>query len=261
MLARRALPEEYRGWNRQHGAPFGRRVRGLHTLQRFLPPELSARMRGPFGIQENNSVREFEYPWAYFATPVRPGSDVLDIGGGLGGFQFVLARAGCRVVNVDPGMHATGIGWPCDDSSMRRLNRLFGTSVQLRNTVIERAELADDAFDVAYSISVLEHLRTDELVTTMKEVHRVLRPGGHFVMTVDLFLNIAPFTSTPRNKFGMNVDLRWLLAQAPFELAAGTLSELYGFEGFSTEWVLSNLADLLVGAYPAVCQCLVLHKS
>jgi hypothetical protein len=95
----------------------------------------------------------------------------------------------------------------------------------------------------------------------MKEVHRVLRPGGHFVMTVDLFLNIAPFTSTPRNKFGMNVDLRWLLAQAPFELAAGTLSELYGFEGFSTEWVLSNLADLLVGAYPAVCQCLVLHKS
>ena len=165
------------------------------------------------------------------------------------------------MVNVDPGMDATGIGWPCDESSMRRLNRLFGTAVQLRNTIIERAELADDAFDVAYSISVLEHLPPDELVTTMKEVHRVLRPGGHFVMTVDLFLDIAPFTSTTRNKFGTNVDLRWLLAQAPFELAAGTRSELNGCEGFSTEWVLTNLADLLVGAYPAVCQCLVLRKS
>jgi SAM-dependent methyltransferase len=261
MLARRALPEEYRGWNRRHGAPFGRRLPGLHRVQRFLPESVLARLRGPFGIQENNTVREFEYPWAYFATPVRSGSDVLDFGGGLGGFQLVLARAGCRVVNVDPGMDATGIGWPCDDSSMRRLNRLFGTSVQLRNTVIERAELADDAFDVAYSLSVLEHLPPDELATAMKEVHRVLRPGGHFVMTVDLFLNIAPFTRTPRNKFGTNLDLRWLLAQAPFDLTAGTPSELNGFEGFSTEWVLSNLASLLVGDYPALCQCLVLRKA
>jgi SAM-dependent methyltransferase len=233
----------------------------LYTLERFLPETVLARMRGPFGIQQNNTVREFEYPWAYFATPVRSGFDVLDIGGGLGGFQFVLARAGCRVVNVDPGMDAAGIGWPCDDSTMRHLNRLFGTSVRLRNTVIDRADLADDAFDVAYSISVLEHLPPDELVATMKEVHRVLRSGGHFVLTVDLFLNVAPFTSTPRNKFGTNVDLRWLLAQAPFELAAGTLSELHGFEGFSTEWVLTNLADLLVGDYPALSQCLVLRKA
>jgi SAM-dependent methyltransferase len=218
------------------------------------------RLRGPFGIQENNTVREFEYPWAYFATPRRPGLDVLEIGGGLGGFQFVLAREGCRVVNVDPGMDAVGVGWPCDESSMRRLNRRFGTSVQLRNTVIERAELPDDAFDVAYSISVLEHLPPDELVTTLKEVHRALRPGGHFVMTIDLFLNIAPFTSQRRNKFGTNVDLRWLHQQAPFELVFGTPSELHGFEGFSSEWVLSNLADLLVGEYPALCQCLVLRK-
>jgi len=260
MLARRASPEAYRDWNRQHGAPFGRRVRGLYTLQRFLPENVMARIRGPFGIQENNTVREFEYPWAYFATPVRPGLDALDIGGGLGGFQFVLARAGCRVVNVDPGMDAVGIGWPCDDSSMRRLNRLFGTSVQLRNTVIDRADLADDAFDVAYSISVLEHLPPDELVTTLEEVYRVLRPGGHFVMTVDLFLNIAPFTGVQRNRFGTNVDLRWLLEQTPFELAMGTPSELHGFDGFSPEWVLNNLADLLVGEYPALCQCLVLRK-
>jgi SAM-dependent methyltransferase len=260
MLARRVLPEEYRYWNRRHGAPFGHRVRGLELLHRLLPEPVLTRRRGPFGIQENNTVREFEYPWAYLAIPVRAGLDVLDIGGGLGGFQFVLAREGCRVVNVDPGMDAVGVGWPCDESSMRRLNRRFGTSVQLRNTVIERAELADQAFDVAYSISVLEHLPPDELITTLEEVYRVLRPGGHFVMTVDLFLNIAPFTSVPHNKFGTNVDLRWLLGLAPFELAAGTPSELHGFEGFSPEWVLSNLADLLVGEYPALCQCLVLRK-
>jgi SAM-dependent methyltransferase len=260
MLARRALPEEYRRWNRRHGAPFGHPVHGLGLLRRLLPERVLTRMRGPFGIQPNNTVREFEYPWAYFASPVRPGLDVLDIGGGFGGFQFALARQGCRVVNVDPGMAAIGVGWPCDESSMRRLNRLFGTSVQLRNTVIERAGLADRTFDVAYSISVLEHLPPEELVTTFTEVYRVLRPGGLFVMTVDLFLNIAPFTSIPHNKFGTNIDLRWLLGQAPFELAVGTPSELHGFEGFAAERVLSNLGDLLVGAYPALCQCLVLRK-
>lgn len=37
MLARRALPEEYRRWNRRHGASFGHRVRGPELLHRLLP--------------------------------------------------------------------------------------------------------------------------------------------------------------------------------------------------------------------------------
>jgi SAM-dependent methyltransferase len=260
MLARRALPEVYRRWNRLHGAPFGHPA-PVPGADRLLPERVLQRLRGPFGIQPNNTVRAFEYPWAYFATPLRAGLDVLEIGGGLSGFQFVLAREGCRVVNVDPGLGAVGLGWPCDEASMQRLNRRFGTSVELRNTVIERAELPDDAFDAAYSISVLEHLPPEELVGAVKEAYRVLRPGGHLVLTVDLFLNIAPFTGTQRNKFGTNVDVRWLLGQAPFELVVGTPSELHGFESFSTEWVLANLADLFLGEYPALCQCLVLRKS
>lgn len=260
MLARRSAPESYAQWNRTHGAPFGAPLRGEALLKRVLPRSAFTRLRGPFSIQPNNNTRAWEYPWAFHAAEPRPGLDVLEIGGGLAGFQFVLSRMGCRVVNVDPGMEATGVGWPCDADSMRRLNGLFGTTVELRNTVIEQAGLPDASFDRVFSISVLEHLPEHEIAGAVREAFRVLRPGGRLVMTVDLFLNVRPFTGEERNRYGSNVDLRWLLAQAPFELEQGTPAELYGFEEFSAERVLARLDELLVGEYPAAAQCLVLRK-
>ncbi len=260
MLALRTLPDHFARWNQAHGAPFGTQLRGEALLGRVLPRSVLTRMRGPFSIQPNNDTRAFEYPWAFRAAEPRPGMDVLEIGGGLAGFQFVLSRMGCRVVNVDPGMEAAGVGWPCDPASMRRLNGLFGTSVELRNTVLESAGLADESFDLVFSISVLEHLPEHEIAGAVREAFRVLRPGGRLVMTVDLFLNLRPFTTEERNRYGSNVDLRWLLAQAPFVLEQGTPAELYGFDEFTAERVLARLDELLVGAYPAAAQCLVLRK-
>ncbi|HEV2734536.1 MAG TPA: class I SAM-dependent methyltransferase [Longimicrobiaceae bacterium] len=260
MLARRSLPDHFARWNRAHGAPFGKPLRGEGVLGRVLPRSALTRLRGPFSIQPNNNTRAFEYPWAFHAAEPRAGQAVLEIGGGLAGFQFVLSRLGCRVVNVDPGMEASGVGWPCDAASMRRLNGLFGTSVELRNTVLEAAGLAAESFDLVFSISVLEHLPEHEIAGAVREAFRVLRPGGRLVMTVDLFLNVRPFTNEERNRYGSNVDLRWLLGQAPFRLEQGTPAELYGFDEFSTERVLARLDELLVGEYPAAAQCLVLRK-
>ena len=50
---------------------------------------------GPFAFQENNDTRRFEYPWAYFATSLRPGF-ALEIGGGLSGFQSCCRRQASR---------------------------------------------------------------------------------------------------------------------------------------------------------------------
>jgi SAM-dependent methyltransferase len=260
MLALRALPPSFAHWNQTHGAPFGAPLRAESVLRRVLSEEALLRRRGPFAIQPNNTTRTWEYPWAFHAAAPRAGMDVLEIGGGLAGFQFVLARMGCRVVNVDPGMEATGVGWPCDAASMARLNRLFGTAVTLRNTVLDQAALDDASFDLAFSISVLEHLPPHELAAAMRETFRVLRPGGRLVMTVDLFLNVHPFTRETANRFGTNVNVHWLLEQAPFQLEQGTPAELFGFEAFDAERVLARLDELLVGEYPALAQCLVLRK-
>ena len=85
-----------------------------------------------------------------------PACAVLEIGGGLSGFQFVLDQHGCQVVNVDPGM--AGEGWPCDQNSMAKLNQRFGSHVELRNTTVDKANLPDGSVDRVFSISVIKHL-------------------------------------------------------------------------------------------------------
>lgn len=260
MLAPKQLPEAYRRWNIEHGAPHGRSLPLPWRIFSSLPKKLVTRYRGPFSVQPNNTIRTFEYPWAYHAVSVRPGLEVLEIGGGLGGLQFVLDRAGARVVNVDPGMAASGIGWPCDVETIRILNEIFATNVELRNSAIGQAGLQPQSFDVAISISVLEHLTDQELEDVMIRTFDALRPGGTFVITLDLFLEVEPFTRRKECRYGRNVNVREMIALAPFVLEQGNRNELYGFDEFDAEGILAHLSDYLVGEYPALAQCLLLRK-
>jgi len=257
VIAPSSLPEKFIQWNARHGAPFGR---SGNLKERFLPRSLYQKFRGPFAIQVNNTSREFEYPWAFYATPLTAGLRVLEIGGGLSGFQFVLDKEGCKVVNVDPGMEAKGMGWPCDVNSMNRLNRLFGTTVDLRNTVLTEADLKHESFDRVFSISVLEHLPDNEIEEAMHCAFDLLVPGGYFILTVDLSLDIAPFTTRLLNAYGKNVDIRWLVGIAPFSLVQGDPKELYGFTEFEPDLIQSNLSSYLIGKYPTLTQCFVLQK-
>lgn len=267
MIARRNLPRAHWEWNRRWGAPFGRAfyhwTRDVGRVARVLDSTLFAAapsLRGPFGFQANNSIRAAEYPWAFHAVPVVAGQRVLEIGGGLAGFQFVLDRSGCDVVNVDPGLGAKGRGWPCDARAMDRLNRMFGTHVTLYNCFLPEAPLAAESFDRVYSISVIEHIPQGELPEIMRLAYRLLKPGGSFVITLDLFLNLRPFCSRESNEFGTNISARALVEAAPFELAYGDRTELFGYPEFDTDRVLSQLDSLLLGVYPALAQCLVLRK-
>lgn len=212
-------------------------------------------------MQTNSATRAFEYPWAFFAGDVSTGDRALEIGGGLSGFQFALDRAGARVVNVDPGMERENPGWACDPASHARLNRAFGTHVELRSTSARDAGLERGGYDRAFCISVLEHLDEAERRDVLLRVHDALRPGGLLVLTIDLFLNVAPFAAEASNRYGTNVDVRVLGETAPFELIAGERSELHGFPQFDTAAVRRSLPNLVVGAYPALAQCLVLRRA
>ena len=260
MIAPKHLPAEFAHWNRLVGAPHGRKAGLPRRLLRYMPEQFRARLRGPFSYQPNNVTREYEYPWAYHAAALEPGMRVLEIGGGLSGLQFVIARSGCSVVNIDPGMQAEGRGWPCDASSIAKLNRAFGTDVELLNVGIESAPLEAGTYDRAFSVSVLEHLPTHTLAAAMRKVYDALKPGGLFVLTVDLFVNLAPFTSRTSNEYGRNVDVRDLISSAPFELVAGRPEELNGFDTFDPVRILSHLETYFVGTYPAMAQCFVLRR-
>ena len=211
MLAPGEIPKEYREWNRRFGAPFGFRRQRLPIPRYRSLSQRFPRIEGPFGIQPNNTTRAYEYPWAWNAARVTSGTTAVDLGGSLAGFQFALSRSGVRVINVDPGERATGLGWNVDHRSIARLNRAFRTSVELVNTTLDEAALPDCSIDTVYSISTIEHIPMTELPALMREIERILRPGGSCVLSVDLFLNLKPFSDRESNEFGVNVPPRLLV--------------------------------------------------
>jgi SAM-dependent methyltransferase len=257
MLARRQIPERYLAFNGAWGAPLGRpalrRSRWLGERSRF-----GIRERGPFAWQPNNTTRAFEFPWAHETVTALGGAQtVAEIGGGMSGLQFVLAKAGHRVLNVDPGLEARGRGWELNASFHRRLQEVFEAPVDLRAATIAEAGIPDSSVDVLLSVSTIEHFSREDLDELIGHARRVLRPGGRAVLTIDLFLDLVPFTRQERNEWGTNVDIRALLEAAGLELESGEPEELYGFESFDPESVQSRLTELLTGSYASLVQCIV----
>jgi SAM-dependent methyltransferase len=218
------------------------------------------RLVGPFAFQASNETRYVEFPWAFHAAPVQPGSNVVEIGGGLTGFQFVLSKCGARVINVDPGGHAPGITYRCEPASIERLNRAFGTDVVLEPTTLEQAGLPDESADVVYSISTIEHIHENELPQLAREIRRIVKPGGRVVLTIDLFLNVAPFTQRLENRYGWNIDVKAFVDETGLEMIVGDEQELNGYGSFDPDHVLAELARIAIGTYPACAQMLVLKK-
>ena len=256
MLARAQFPPAYDHWNSQWHAPYGHRSR----LTRLLGDSaLGVRARGPFAWQPNNSTRAFEYPWAYERIRARGrGLHVAEVGGSLAGLQFVLAAEGDHVTNVDPGLKAKGKGWELSASAHARLCRVFRAPVELMDATIDTAPIPAHSLDVLISVSALEHFAPDDLAAFARTATRLLKPGGVVILTIDLFLDLVPFSRKTANEFGLNIDVRQLLRDAKLELVEGNPRELYGFPEFDAQRVLEELPTYLIGSgYPALSQCIV----
>lgn len=226
------------------------------------------RYLGPFGYQANNSTRVFEYPWAYARVTEHSAAKggrslrVVDVGGSLGGLQWVLARDGHTVVTVDPGLDARGIGWMVNTANHQVLSRALGAPAQLIPTTLAAANLDTASVDVLLSVSTLEHFAPADVQEFSAHAARILRPDGIAVMTIDLFLDLNPFSQVDHNQYGMNLDVRRLLSDAGLALREGRRAELLGFPEFSAANVLAHLNDYMIGTgYPALAQCLVAEPS
>jgi SAM-dependent methyltransferase len=265
VIGRRSLPGRYVEFNQKWGAPDGCRAARDTPLQRRLDePRVEY---GPFAYQIASGTRAFEYPWTFFAADTSPGCRVLDVGGGVSGLQFVFALEGCRVVNVDP-FHDGSAGWPAGSAryvirpeAHDRLNEVFGTDVELVRKPIQDVDPALGPFDRVVCVSVLEHLGQTDAEEAAGHIGRLLAPGGLFVTTVDLFLDLLPFGVLSSNFFGTNLDMAKFVAGSGLELVDGDPRELLGFAEFDRDRIVAQLDDVLVAPkYPVVSQAVVLRK-
>ncbi|GHF28023.1 class I SAM-dependent methyltransferase [Streptomyces morookaense] len=274
MLARKELPPEFVEWNKQWGAPYGHRSarlieEGKRPVQR--PAQAVADPAnpdyGPFAFQHASGTRVHEYPWMFAAAGLEPGMRVLDVGGGLSGQQFVAAKAGCEVVNVDPSARDDYNVWtdpgylPLSPELHQRINDTFDTDVRLIAERIQDADLEPESFDRVLCLSVLEHLDPAEAKEVIEVCARLLRPGGLMVLTVDLFLDLKPFGVLEENMWGINQDVGAAIADSGLVLETGDPRELLGFPEFDLDHVVASLPEILIAPlYPVMSQSLTLRK-
>jgi SAM-dependent methyltransferase len=93
---------------------------------------------------------------------------VLEIGCGLGTDGAQFAKAGADYTGVDLTDAAIDLA--------RRRFELFDLAGTFKVADAERLDFPDDSFDVVYSHGVLHH--TPDTAGAIREVHRVLKPGG-----------------------------------------------------------------------------------
>lgn len=118
--------------------------------------------------------KRWEYPWALERAGLEGEQRILDAGSGASIFPVYLASQGHRVSAVDVGVE-------------RRLGAGHGVRVEYVAGDLTALPFEDAAFDVAFCISVIEHLPEARIDLAMSELQRVLRAGGRLVLTTDYY--------------------------------------------------------------------------
>lgn len=102
------------------------------------------------------------------------GKDVLEIGCGIGTDGLQFARNGARYTGVD--LTPTAVKYAKEQF------KLFGISGRFEVVDAENLPFPDESFDHVYSYGVIHHSPNTEAI--VKEMHRVLRPGGTLCVMV-----------------------------------------------------------------------------
>jgi len=119
-----------------------------------------------------NYIRWFELRYLKAANSLRPGERLLDVASGIGVFSAKLGRRAARTVGIDRN---------------RDFVRL-ATVLEIPHASFLTADalllpLESETFELVVSICALEHFEDDR--AALAEMHRVLKPGGRLLLTVD----------------------------------------------------------------------------
>lgn len=134
-----------------------------------------------------------EYPIPEIRLPPGGGRNFLDIGCSWGRWSIAAARAGYRVVGIDPSL--VGV------RAARRVAKQLGVDVIFLVADARYLPFVSQSFDTTFSYSVLQHLSKADAQQALAEIGRVLVPGGTSLIQLPNALGIRSLYHQARRRF------------------------------------------------------------
>ena len=110
------------------------------------------------------------YPIPDLRLPAGNGKRLLDVGCSWGRWSVAAARKGYAVTGIDPSLGAV--------MAARRMARVLRVDPRFVVADARHLPFPPAAFDTAFSYSVLQHFAPGDTLSALREVSRVLAPGG-----------------------------------------------------------------------------------
>ena len=117
--------------------------------------------------KEALQVKDYEKTRAFLDKHYPEKGKLIEVGSGLGYLLNFFKQDGWNVLGLEPNV-----------GMCRYAESEFG--IKILPTILEKAELEDRSADAVLMMHVIEHV--SDPYSTLKEVYRILKPGGIFVM-------------------------------------------------------------------------------
>lgn len=127
---------------------------------------------------------------------LKPGAAILDLGCGTGHFAEFMHKKGFAVTGIDP------------SEGMLEFAKKNFPDVPFIKGIASELPFPDNSFDYVLCIEVLRYLHPDDVAASYKEIFRVLKPGGCFLVTqVNTFASEGYYLFYHFDKFFRNTLL------------------------------------------------------
>ena len=228
------------------------------------PPPINYQKR-----HDINQVQRFEAALKKHGSSLTSCTSILEFGCGFGRLLQYVAKAA-------PQAQISG----CDifDKAVNACRKTFPNGRFVQNRSTPPVDLESDQFDLIYSYSVFTHLAEENHAAWLKELARLLKPGGFMIHTSKshAFLKRAQiFSPESIEKFQLPTSVSAFIASNHpyFYIPYSSETPEYGLTIISRDYVEQNWAqyagiDLVeyweeaLEAYPEGCHDLViLQKS
>lgn len=162
---------------------------------------------------DGNRLWEYSKVLAFVRRSLASSCSILDVGGARSVLPAAVSSLGHDVLVAD-----------IDEEGASFIGRLIEAGYPRLRWETARAEslpYPDDSFDCVMSISVIEHIEDD--LGAIRQMHRVLKPGGYLVLSFDFVKDERPPTSHQLRFYterGLRELLTWMSSQCLLPIEA-----------------------------------------